>query len=133
MERKAWLVVCGVVVSVAAFGCKGEREPAAATTTTTAAVSHDDAVMRLTTARCDREAACNNLGPGKKHADRDACMRETGQSTRGTLRADQCPQIDQSKLSDCLNDIKNERCGNVLDSLDTITSCTRSKVCIEPK
>ena len=132
MERKAWLVVCGVVVSVVALSCKGEREPAAVTTTT-AAVSHDDAIMRLATARCEREAACNNLGPGKKHADRESCMNEAGQSSRGTLRADQCPQIDQSKLSECLNDIKSERCGNPLDSLDTVMSCTRGKICIEPK
>ena len=132
MERKALLVVCGVVLSVVAFGCKGGREPAA-TTTTTAAVSNDDAITRLTTARCEREAACNNIGPGKKHADRDACMREASQNSRGTLRADQCPQIDESKLTNCLNDIRNERCGNPLDSLDTITSCTRGKICIEPK
>jgi hypothetical protein len=130
MEYKAWLVVCGVAVSVVAFGCRQEREPAT-TTTTTAALSHDDAVMRVATARCDREAGCNEIGPGKKYPDRDACMREAGQNTRGTLRADQCPRIDESKLSACLNDIKAERCGNLLDKLDTVTSCTRSKICLD--
>ena len=131
MERKAWLVVCGVVVSAVTFGCKERQEPA--TTTTTGAVSHDDAIMRLTTARCEREAACNNLGSGKKYADREACMSEAGQSARGTLRADQCAMIDQSKLSSCLNDIKNERCSNPIDSLDSMTSCTRGKISIEQK
>ena len=133
MNRKPWLVSCSVAVAAfAIFACKKDREPAA-TPMTTAAVSHDDAIMRLATARCEREASCNNLGPGKKHADREACMSESGQSSRGTLRADQCPQIDQANLNECLSDIKNERCGNPLDSLDTLTSCTRGKICIETK
>lgn len=132
MERKAWLFACGMVASVVVLGCQKGREPAA-TTVSMAAVPHDDAIMRLATARCEREAACNNLGEGKKYADREACMREATQSSRGTLRADQCPQIDESKLSGCLNDVTNERCGNVLDTLDRLTSCTRSSICIEPQ
>ncbi|OJY19529.1 MAG: hypothetical protein BGO98_14555 [Myxococcales bacterium 68-20] len=133
MERNSWLLACGVVVSVTVIGCDKQRGEPAMTTTTTGALSHDDAIMRLATARCDREAACNEIGAGKKYADRDECTREAGQNARGTLRADQCATIDQAKLSDCLNDIKNERCNNPLDTLDTVTSCTRSKMCVEPK
>ncbi|MDF2696175.1 MAG: hypothetical protein K0S65_4558 [Labilithrix sp.] len=132
MERKGWMIVFGVVVSTAVgLGCGKERGVEPATTTTTGALSHDDAIMRLTTARCDREVACNEIGQGKKHADRDACMREAMQNTRGTLRVDQCAMLDQGKLSTCLSDIKNERCGNPLDTLDTMTSCTRGKLCVE--
>jgi hypothetical protein len=130
MERKASLVACGIVISVVAFSCMEKREPVT-TTTTAGALSHDDAITRLATARCEREASCNNLGPGKKYPDRDACMREAGQNARGTLRADQCATLDQSKLSSCLNDIKSERCGNPLDTLESLTSCTRAKLCVE--
>ena len=130
MERKAWLVVGGLVASAAIFGCSKDR-PEPATTTTTGAVSHDDAMSRLAGARCDRAEACNQLGEGKKYADRNACMNEAGQNARSTLRADQCARIDQSKLSSCLNDIKAQGCDSPLDALDTITSCTRANICTE--
>ncbi|MBX3203489.1 MAG: hypothetical protein KF764_00410 [Labilithrix sp.] len=133
MERKSRLAVCGVVVSLMVLACGRERGEPATTTTTTGALSHDDAVMRLASARCDREVSCNDVGAGKKYADRDTCMREAGQNARGTLRADQCATLDQSNLSSCLNDIKNERCSNPLDSLERVASCARGKLCIEPK
>ncbi|MBX3218303.1 MAG: hypothetical protein KF850_40230 [Labilithrix sp.] len=131
MKLETRLAVCGVVVSVLVLACGRERGEPAMTTTTTGALSHDDAVMRLAAARCDREVSCNDIGAGKKYADRDACMREAGQNARGTLRVDECATLDQAKLSSCLNDIKNERCSNPLDSLDIVTSCTRSKLCVE--
>jgi len=129
MGRNGWLLVCGIVVSILNFGCRREAEPAV--TTTTGALSHDDAIMRIATARCEREASCNNVGAGEKYADRETCMREAGQNARGTIRADQCARLDEGKLSACVNDIKNERCGNPLDTLDMLTSCTRNKLCIE--
>ena len=131
MMRKASVSVClGLVAAAVALGCGRDRtEPA--TTMTTGAVSNDDAIMRIASARCDREVSCNNLGQGKKFADREACMREGQQNARGTLRADQCPNIDQGKLSQCVNDIKNQRCENPIDAIDTITSCTRGNICIE--
>lgn len=131
MELKSRLAVCGVVVSLVVLACGRDRSEPAATTTTTGALSHDDAIVRLATARCDREVSCNEVGAGKKYADHDACIREAGQNARGTLRVDECATLDPSKLSSCLNDIKNERCSNPLDLLETVTSCTRSKLCVE--
>ena len=130
MKRTGLWIVCGVVVSVMALACGREGEQPAVTTTT-GALSHDDAIMRLATARCEREASCNNVGPDKKYADRETCMREAGQNARGTLRVDQCAMLDEKKLSSCMNAIKGERCGNPLDTLDVLTSCTRNQLCLE--
>ncbi len=129
MRPNHWLA-CGFAISMMALACGKERgEPA--TTTTTGAMTHDDAIMRLGAARCDREATCNNLGPGKKYPDRDACVREASQNARGTLRSDECRTLDDAKVNACIADIRNERCGNPIDSLDTVMSCTQKKMCLE--
>jgi hypothetical protein len=128
MKATVYFLACGAVVSIFAVGCK--KDQAASATTTGATVTHDDAIMRLATARCDREQACNNIAPGKKYTDRDACTREATQNTRGTLRTDECPAIDEGKLSTCLNDIRSERCGNPLDTADRVASCRKGALCM---
>ena len=121
------------VVLVTALGCqRGEERPAIATTTAAVPLSNDTAVMRLTSARCDREVACNSVGTGRKFADRDACTRELGHDAQATLRAEECPRgIDDSKLSTCLSDVRSERCANPLDTIDRLLSCRRAPLCLE--
>src|SRR5262245_44165912 len=67
-------VLAAVIVAMA--GCK-HGSGAFGTTTTTAGnqVTDRDAVTRLANARCDREVACENVGPNKRFSDRDACTR----------------------------------------------------------
>ena len=119
------------VVLVVAVGCEPrEQSPGATTTTAATPVSNDTAVMRLTSARCERELACNNIGAGRKFADRDACTREVGHNAQAVLREEACPRgVDDRRLSTCLGDVRGQRCGNPLDAIDRLLSCRRAELC----
>jgi hypothetical protein len=49
-------------------------------------------VDRLSTARCDREQFCDNVGGGKKYAARQVCMDQLRGSIGNDLNAYQCPR-----------------------------------------
>jgi Family of unknown function (DUF6184) len=122
------------VIATIALGCqRGQERPATTTTTTAAApLNLDVAAMRLTSARCERESACNNVGTGRKFVDLDACTRELGRDARETLRTEECPRgVNESRLSKCLSDVRGERCGNPLDAIGRLISCRRAELCVD--
>src|SRR5262245_20612246 len=83
--------------------------PAASSVSDRPVVSSDEAVMRLTNARCDREVACNNVGSERLFVDRDACARQLGRDAYVNLEPRVCPGgIDDAKLATCLADVRNE-------------------------
>ena len=95
-------------------------------------VSSDEAVMRLTNTRCDREVACSNVGSERVFVDRDACARELGHDAYVNLRAPLCPGgVDDSKLATCLADVGNERCNNPIDTIERLRSCRSRELCID--
>lgn len=120
-----------VSLLVVAVACqRGSETPGATTTTAARPVGSDEAATRITKARCDREVACNNVGPGKHYEDRGACTRELEHDARATLRADECPNgVDETRLSTCVLDIANERCGNPIDTAERMMSCRRAQLC----
>jgi hypothetical protein len=93
-------------------------------------VSNDRAAKDITDERCDREKACNNIGSNHTYESVGACKRELGHDTRATLRQEECPNgVSGVALSNCLNDIRNERCGNPLDTLERVGACRKAKLC----
>ncbi len=126
----ALLSTAALLVSVA---CNHENEPVRTVTTTGAGVvGNDDAVKRLTDARCDHVKACNDLGEGKKFADEAACKREYGHDLQSNFRAGECPRgIRQEKLGNCLQEIKNEKCGNLVDKISRSETCRTGVLCID--
>ena len=95
-------------------------------------VSSDEAVMRLTNARCDREVACENVGSERAFVDRDACARELGHDAYVNLGPRLCPGgVDDSKLATCLADVRTERCNNPIDTIERLLSCRRRELCID--
>lgn len=116
-----------------ALACQASvsTEPMGTTTLTSSyLVSNDQAIKDITTARCDREFSCNNIGAGHSWDTYDACDREIHQNTRVSLREQSCPNgIDGNNLASCLQDIRNERCGNPLDTLSRLTACRSAKLC----
>jgi hypothetical protein len=105
--------------------------PAPTTTTGARTLSSEDAITRVASARCEREVSCNNIGADGKYQDRDACMREVRQNTKSELRSDECPRgINGERLEQCLTEIRNEGCGNPIDTIDRMASCRRSELCI---
>lgn len=106
-------------------------EPASSTYTTGADIRGSSAVRRIADARCDRAAACDDVGTGRKWANRDACLREMSRDARSTLDDKSCERngIDESRLNTCIKDIRSERCGNPFDSIERGASCRRAELC----
>jgi Family of unknown function (DUF6184) len=121
------------VALTAACGRGEVKGPDAPITTSTSAriATNDTAIERITTARCDREVACNNVGAGKSYGTREACTNELGHDKRADLRAEECPRgISEPDLNDCLADIRSEKCGNPLDSISRLAACRKGKLCL---
>jgi hypothetical protein len=121
-------------LALASFaGCQASVSAGLTGTTTVTAtylVANDQGIKDITTARCDRELSCNNIGPGHSWDTYDACEREIHQNTRVSLREESCPNgIDGNNLTSCLEDIRNERCGNPLDTLGRLTACRSGRLC----
>lgn len=91
------------------------------------------AVMKVTTARCDREAECSNVGTGKEYGDRDECVNSVGHNVVATLASEACPGgVDADALSTCTRDVQAEPCGDAAGAVDRLTSCSRERLCASP-
>jgi hypothetical protein len=88
------------------------------------------AVESLALARCERETRCENIGDGKKYANRDACMNDVRAKGDNELTTSSCPVgINQAKLQTCLDEIRTERCNNPLDQLGRLSACRTDALC----
>jgi hypothetical protein len=130
MKRTMIFFATAAVLVVA---CNHESAPAKGVTTTGAGVvSNDDAVTRLTDARCDRAKACNQLGDKEKYKDDAACRREEKHDLQADLRPGECPRgIKDEKLQNCIAEIKNEKCGNPFDKISRLATCRTSSLCVD--
>jgi hypothetical protein len=91
---------------------------------------NEAAVSSITRARCDRETRCNNVGSGKKFESHDDCVTKTRASWRDDLNTIECPRgVVDDQLSSCLQQIKNESCGNPLDTLGRALACRAVDLC----
>ena len=96
-----------------------------------ATVDAASAVMRVTMGRCDRQAACNNVGTNRRFGDRDACANEIGHDVVATLSSEECPSgVDADKLSTCLSDLQSEPCLDRATSAEGPASCGRERLCV---
>lgn len=122
-------------VSFAALaGCAHESKTTLGSPQTTnanveAPISNQSAVGEITSARCTREEKCNNIGQGKKFADRASCEREVHQNTMSDLRESECAGVVRKELDECLDEVKNQACGNPIDAIARLTACTRGQLC----
>jgi hypothetical protein len=122
------------------FGRTGEldrdRSGTVGDTTLTGAnvgtVSNTSAIDRIVSARCAREAACNNIGTDKKFTTNDSCSREIRADMHEDLKASECPYgIDQKELNECLTEIRNENCNNPIEKIERVAACRTSDLCLK--
>jgi hypothetical protein len=110
--------------------CNHDRS--GATTTTGAEIlPPEDAVNQLTARRCEREFDCNNVGAGKKYEDNAACEREVAHDLQAELRPSKCTYgVRGDKLNDCMQELRNEKCGNPLDTVSRLATCRTGRLCL---
>ena len=103
------------------------RAPAVKPTTTSA-----KAVSSIVEARCDREARCANIGADHKFKSWQECQQKIAQKSSDKIGAPECPGgIDSFELSECLTEIRSEKCGNPLDTLERVAACNAADLCVK--
>ncbi len=89
-------------------------------------------IRQLSTARCDREERCKNVGKSRKYDSREQCLQKLDAKNQEDLGPEECTKgIEQEKLSTCLKAIQEEECNSPLDSLSRIVSCRSSALCAD--
>jgi hypothetical protein len=98
------------------------------------AQAHDASVVgRLSSARCDREAACGNVGDGKSYASRQVCMDKLRGDTANDINSYQCPRgVDDAAVQDCLRAIGGEECGaHPIEAITRMDKCRSGAMCMK--
>jgi len=94
-------------------------------------MSNKAAIERMADARCARELRCENIGADKKFESVAACRSELMNKGDKNLDAEECPRgIDSKELEECMTEVKNESCGNPLDTLERLAACRPSDLCL---
>jgi hypothetical protein len=90
------------------------------------------AAEQIAESRCQRERQCGNVGSDKTYTSTQDCLSRIQSDWKDDLNARQCPGgINQTELSECLQEIRSEACENPFDTLARLTECTSGQICIE--
>jgi len=90
------------------------------------------AVGRIASARCDREVRCNNVGTKEKYSNRADCVMRMQDDKREAINEKDCPGgVDKKQLNACLSAVRDEACGNPLDSISRLVSCRSGSICLK--
>ncbi len=110
--------------------CNPERSSQTATTGAEI-IPAEDAASRITARRCERELDCNDVGAGKKYEDNAACEREVAHDLQAELRPSKCTYgVREDKLNECLEELRNGKCGNPLDTVSGLATCRTGRICL---
>lgn len=112
-----------------------DKHDGVGTTTVTGAnvgaVQNTNAIEKIVAARCAREMSCKNVGADKRFTSNDVCGREIRNDMKDDLNSKDCPYgVDQKELNECLDSIKNESCGNPLETISRLAACRTSDMCL---
>ena len=115
------------LVAISSFAACEKRDPPQKHALT----ENNSAIARIVEARCEREARCTNIGAEKKFSTRNDCSTQLTEKSRSQLSKSKCPVgVDAKELGDCLREIKEEKCGNPLDTLERIAACNPMDLCV---
>jgi hypothetical protein len=90
------------------------------------------AVSSIATARCDRELKCKNIGTNQKYLTTDECVTKMQNDKRTGLNPQECPDgVSDKDLASCLKAIREEDCGNPLDTVSRLTACRTGAMCLK--
>jgi hypothetical protein len=90
------------------------------------------AIEAITSARCEREARCKNIGPDASYATMAACKTEVRNEWKDDLDAMECGGlVDREEIEGCLHEIRNENCSNPIQTLGRMGACQSKIVCKE--
>jgi len=89
------------------------------------------AIHKIASARCDREARCNNVGAARKFATRTDCITTITGYKLSHINFEKCPRgIAEPKVDTCLQIIDAEDCSSAR-ALDRIDGCRVAALCTQ--
>lgn len=89
-------------------------------------------IQRITAERCAREAKCDNIGSDRKYSSQDDCQSRIKDDAYDALSPPGCKAgVDQKELNECLEAIRDEECGDVLDSIERVAECRAAVLCAD--
>jgi len=119
-----------VLAFAAAFGCAPKPPRTPAPTTTSAAFVEQSALDEITAARCNREEACENVGPARKYPSFGTCLTRLMPDSRAVTRFEDCPHgMADRAVTACVDEIHKEQCASPLDTIDPLAACAHSALC----
>ena len=125
------LALAGAAMTIACNTNAPKAPVEGVTTTAAGVVSNDDAVTRLTEARCNNAKTCNEFGKDKDYADEAGCKSEVSHKMASDYKPSECPHgIREERLATCINQLKNATCGNVADKIKVAEACRTGELCI---
>jgi hypothetical protein len=96
-------------------------------------LTQPEARDQAASAVCDFQARCGEIGGAPAmYSSRDDCLTMWKATIQGQWPSAECPKIVQAEFDNCIVAIKNETCGDVLDFLNTLSKCSKAKVCGTP-
>lgn len=147
MRTQAKIFVAGALLFGLAGACDRDRDSRGTARTTSGpydrrtldprpvekvTTRYEAEVQRLSTARCDREVRCNNVGGDKRYESRDHCLNNIKTSLQEELNKWDCAGgVRTGQLAECLNAITNEDCGNPIDTVGRLVACRSGDLCSE--
>lgn len=93
-------------------------------------LAFNEALNNIASSRCEHEARCGNVGTGKRYESTDACRTVVRNDYARDLNAADCPAgIDRQELSECVQAVRDESCGNPIEAIGRIAACRTSDMC----
>jgi hypothetical protein len=125
-----------------AAACGASTAPVSTTTTTmapltiretviAAPIRNDDAIERVTAARCGREVDCRNIGFDRTWTSYDGCTRDVRGAMRNTLGSGCARGVGPLALQDCVDATRSQPCAPPTSAGGRIVSqCSSSSLCL---
>jgi hypothetical protein len=84
---------------------------------------------RLGAAACERKQECDEIGDGKSHASRQACLTTTRRHAHEELTKLSCENgIDDAAFESCLKSVRIAECA-LVDSITRQDACAKHTLC----
>jgi hypothetical protein len=118
-----------LLVALAAPACTHDDGQSTVTTTTGAIVENGHAVETLASARCERQAECNDFGNGP-YATKGECRDGMRHAMADELNANARPRgIDKVHLDRCVERIRDTECHRRVLALSAYPDCRPDTLC----
>ena len=94
------------------------------------AIPVEVATDEIAEARCQRARRCDEVGAGREHADKSACLASYARKVVEEIDSNHCPEgIDRAALTRCVSEAASELCTHAFAEAEHADSCRAPDLC----